>query len=235
MKDANSLRKLISEAVQQVMLQPQPASGLSFQEDIHFLKDYNLVATREVNGASTFKFEFKTSDSSYMSHAFIVEYPNGVYKMRLEVDWKVSSKDHTAGAGKDFVMSFGPFTNYQEFVSELNRRLHNNPMIGTNLYNDNNDKMLDHEIIKLLNRIKDNIQEIKELNHPALKTLERMYEATKDMSHKEIEEFFDDEFRGWAFKQGVIYNLQAIDKLPYYRSFRKGMHATKTEPFAQKL
>ena len=212
----------------------QQQTGHRFQDDIHFLKDYKEVSNREINGANTWKFEFKTSDNSYLSHAFIVEYPNGVYKMRLEVDWKVTSKHNTAGAGKDFVMTFGPFSSYEVFVSELNRRLHNNPLIGTNLYNDNNDQMLDREILSLLKRIKDNIDEIKELNHPALKTLVKMYDTIKDIPEDELAKFCDDNFKGWLLKQGVIYKMQDVEKLPYYRSLRSGMHTPRTEPFAQK-
>jgi hypothetical protein len=224
----NSLKKLIVESTRRVLLEGH------LQDDVSFLKDYHLLGSKMVNGAKTWKFEFKTPDNSYLSHAFFVQYPNDSWKMRLEVDWKVTTKHNTAGAGKDFVMTFGPFTSLDEMISELNRRLHNNPMIGTDLYNDNNDSMLDREIVGLLKRIKEGIGEIKQLNHPSLKTLENMYEVIKDIPDDQLQKFCDDQFKGWLMKQGIIYKLQGIDKLPYYRSLRSSMHAPRTEPFAQK-
>lgn len=232
----NSFQKLIIEGVRAVWNTPAESSitpGKALRDDVLFLKDYTLLGTKPINGAKTWKFEFKTPDSSYLSHAFFVQYPNEAWKLRLEVDWKIKSKDLQVGAGKDFVMTFGPFRSYNEMVRELNRRLHNNPMIGTELYQDNNDLMLDREIIKLLKRIKENIGQIKEIDHPSLKTLENMYERIKDIPEEDLHKFCDDTFRGWAQKQGVIYKLQNIDKLPYYRSV-KSNHATFKKPFPQK-
>ena len=227
---------MVTQVIQEVFTQGEPGAAtpdMKLQDDILFLKNYKLLGTSRINGAKTWKFEFKTPDNSYLSHAFFVEYPNEVWKMRLEVDWKISTKHNTAGAGKDFVMAFGPFNSYDILVSELNRRLHNNPMIGTELYNDNNDTMLDREIIELLMRLKKQIGEIRELNHPALHSLIEIYEAIKDIPDKGLAKFCDDNFKGWLLKQGVIYKLQDIDKLPYYRSI-KTMHSPRKEPFAQK-
>lgn len=219
--DKNSLKKLISESVGEVFANQAQLSG-SLKEDLNFLKDYDLLGSKMVNGAKTWKFEFKTSDNSYVSHAFFVQYPDGSCKMRLEVDWKVSTKHNTAGAGKDFVMAYGPYENYSTMVSELNRTLTNNPMIGTGLYNDNNDQMLDREIMELLNRLKNKIGEIRQLNHPSLKAMVDIYEAIKDIPDNELPHFCADNFKGWLLKQGVIYKLQDLDKIPYYQSL--GLH-----------
>ena len=216
------IRKMILEVISQSELEP---SGTKLQQDIDLLKNYTLIETKIISGANTWKFEFKTQDESYLSHAFIVQYPNGVCKMRLEVDWKVTTKHNTVGAGKDFVMVFGPFQSYDEMVTELNRKLKNHPMIGSNLYKDNNDFQLDNEIVTLLKRLKENIAEIHSLNHPSLKTLERTYELIKDIPDDEgLAKFADENFKGWLLKQGMIYKLQNLDKIPYYRSLRTNFH-----------
>jgi len=227
---------MIARVVQEVFDQGEPGAATAdekLQRDVLFLKAYKLLGTNRVNGAKTWKFEFKTADNSYVSHALFVEYPDESWRIKLEVDWKVSTKHNTAGAGKDFTMVYGPFDSYDRMVEELNRRLHNNPMIGTGLYNDNNDAMLDREIVELLIRLKKQIGEIRELNHPALKSLIEVYDVIKDIPDEDLAKFCDDNFKGWLLKQGVIYKLQDIDKLPYYRSI-KTMHSPREEPFAQK-
>lgn len=228
------IKKIVIEALQQQDVAGAAITSVGLQRDIHIITNYTLVKSKVINGANTWKFEYKTDDNSYMSNAFVVEYPNGVCKMRLEVDWKLITRHNTSGAGKDFVMVFGPYLSYEIMVEELNRKLKNNPMIGSGLYDDNNDLMLDREIIKLLRRLKENIKEIHSINHPSLKTLERTYELIKDIpDDKGLAKFCDDNFRGWAQKQGIIYKLQNIDKIPYYRSI-KANHFTFEKPFPVK-
>lgn len=235
--DTKYIRKLVNEVLQaaaDAVPGEQMLTGAQLQQDIDILKNYTKLGTRVIDGAKTWKFEFKTEDRSYLSHVFIVQYPNESCKMRIEVDWKVKSKENTAGAGKDFVMTFGPYPSYEEMVTELNRKLKNNPMIGPELYHDNNDLMLDKEIVELLKRLKENIGEIRSLNHPSLKTLERTYELIKDIpDDKGLYKFTDENFKGWLFKQGMIYKLQNLDKLPYYRSL-KANHETVKKPFPTK-
>lgn len=223
----NLLRKLVSEVIN------ADSAGSKLQDDIGFLKDYKLVKSRVIDDAQTWKFEFKTDDNSYVSYAFFVMYPDGRCKMKLETDWKVTTKDNTSGAGRDFSMAYGPFDNYDEMVSELNRKLNNNPLVGPELYFDNNDQMLDREIVNLFKKIKEKIGEIRELNHPALNTLVQMYDAIKDIPDEELAKFSDENFKGWLLKQGVIYKMQDVDKLPYYKSL-KGSQA-QNKPFEQKI
>lgn len=107
-------------------------------------------------------------------------------------------------------------------------------MIGSNLLRDNSDLILDKEIVELLKRLKENIKEIQSLNHPSLKTLERTYELIKDIpDEKGLYDFAYKNFRGWLIKQGMIYKLQNLDKLPYYRSLRAN-HNISTKPFPTK-
>jgi hypothetical protein len=78
--------------------------------------------------------------------------------------------------------------------------------------------MLDKEIIGLLKKIKESIEEIKKLNHPSLNPLIQVYDAVKDVPDEGLEKFCDDNFKGWLLKQGVIYKLQDVNKIPFYRS-----------------
>ena len=50
---------------------------------------------------------------------------------------------------------------------------------------------------------------------------------------KGLYEFCKKNFVGWLLKQGMIYKLQNIDKLPFYRSFKKN-HEITSKPFATK-
>jgi len=230
----NYIKKLVTEALTQVFTGEQQVTGAQLQQDVDLLKNYTQVSHRLIDSANTWKFEFQTEDKSYLSHVFVVLYPNGACKMRIEVDWKVKSKENTAGAGKDFVITFGPYLSYEEMVSELNRKLKNNSLIGSNLLSDNNDFQLDREMVELLKRLKENIAEIRSLNHPSLKTLERTYELIKDIpDEKGLYEFCKKNFVGWLLKQGMIYKLQNIDKIPFYRSFKKN-HEITSKPFATK-
>lgn len=216
MKSINQLRKLIFEAIAG---QEAAIDASRMQQDMGFLNKYVLVKSKVINNARTFRFEFRTDDGSYWSYVLFVLYPNGRAKMKLETDWKVTTKDNTAGAGKDFTMVYGPFESYDEMVSELNRKLNNNPLIGgSRILQDNNDTMLDQEIVKLMKNIKEKIDDIRKLNHPSLKTLEQIYSVIKDIKEEELGKFCSDNFKGWLLKQGVIYKLQDIDKLPFYKS-----------------
>jgi hypothetical protein len=126
MRDKIQLRMLVSEALEALN---GPVGHKRLQTDLGFLKPYKMVKSRVVDGARTFRFEFRTDDGSYYSHAFFVEYPDGRWKVRIETDWKVRTRDNTSGAGKDFTMDYGPFSSYEEMASELNRKLTNNPLI----------------------------------------------------------------------------------------------------------
>jgi hypothetical protein len=211
---STDLRKLIRESVEEAV------SVLKFQEDMPFLGKYKLDETRMINGAKTWRFEFSTDDNSYRSKVFLVGYPDGSFKMKLDVYWKTSTKDNTAGAGKDFTRTYGPYLSYEEMAKELNRVMTNNPLIGTHLYFDNNEKMFDREICRMLTVLKEKIGEVRELNHPSLRVLEKVYDAIKDIPEDELEKFCDENFRGWLQKQGLIYKLQSLDKIPYYKSLR---------------
>ncbi|MDP2692697.1 MAG: hypothetical protein Q8O88_03615 [bacterium] len=75
------IKKLIIEALSQVyagqtsVIGEPEVMGTRLQQDISLLKDYTQISNKIIDGAKTWKFEYKTDDSSYLSHIFVVQYP----------------------------------------------------------------------------------------------------------------------------------------------------------------
>lgn len=233
---SNSIKKLISEGVAQAWSQHETAQVTSsmLQHDISFIKDFAPVGKKVINGVQKWKFTHNSGDDGYMSDVIITQYPNDTWSMKLEVFWRVKTKENTSGAGKDFTRVFGPFTSYEIMCEELKRILHNNPMMGSGIYQDNHERSMDKEMVQLLVRLKEKIGEIKELDSPVFKGLIQMYEVIKNIpDEKGLMKFADDIAPGWLKKQTFIFNLQLLDKIPFYQQLKKA-HTSGVKPFEQK-
>lgn len=194
------------------------------REDIKYLGEFKLVDSKSNNGVRAWRFEFSTQNNGYMIDCHIINYQTGEWKAKIDVHWRVRTKDITDGAGKDFTRVFGPYGGYQEMVNELNRILNNNPLFSTSNYHDDYELNMAKEVFVLLIKLKEKIGEVKELNTPMLSSLERIYDAMKDVPDNELMKFIQKLAPTFLEKTTMILELQKLDRIPYYRSIR-AMHS----------
>ena len=192
--------------------------GDRLMNELCYLKEFKLEKHDKIGDSDVWRYKFKSHGSNYHVDCAISRDKQGYWKALIDVYWRVKTKDATAGAGKDFTRTFGPYESFDDMCSELNRVLKNNPMLDTKNYHDDQNHMLDKESLRLLLKLRQNIDDIRKLNSAHLNSLVRIHDALADVPDEELLEKLKSLNNDWLKKLTLGFELQKVDKLPYYKS-----------------
>ena len=209
-----NIRKIIKEELEKVMNKQE--SEKKFDHDIHYLKGFSLNKKEEKGDNTIWVFDHKEKD--YILR-FYIQKNNSTDKWNAKVFiyWKEASKDYTNAKGKDYDASFGPFDSYEEMVSELNRKLHNNPLISLGNYVDDDNTQFDKDVVEMLKQMMKKTGQIDAVKDVHFKDLKKIHKATKNIkTEEELHKYINENWPDEEDKQTLLLILQKIYQLRFY-------------------
>ena len=128
----------------------------------------------------------------------------------------------TPGIGMEYVIDIDNVKGYQEFVNEANRKLHNSPLVNSDLYHDDYNFMMTKEVVKELISLIVNYPKIEALeNSQYYDPLKEIYNDIIDLSVEEIIDYIQDKYPADGDKQMLIYQLNSMDSLNNFTEIQK--------------
>jgi hypothetical protein len=187
--------------------------------DIHYIKLFSLAKYSKKDGVEAWKFSHKAND--YIIIFYVVKEGESQWRAKLEIFWKEETDGFTSDSGKDMEKEFGPYNDYEKMVTDLDLKLKNNPLISTQIYNDdwnaNMDELLKDMIIKLRNKHEDLVS----MDSDYFDDLKRVYEKTKGLDEQGILNFCKNEYPTDSDKQTAIMELQKMEKISFHKDMKK--------------
>lgn len=209
-----NIRKLIREELEKAM--NKKTSEEIFDNDIKYITGFDMIKKETRGNIDLWVFEHKTKDYSirfYLNKDKL----NKEWSGKIFIYWKKITKEFTNAKGKDFEFTFGPYKSYKEMVSELNRKLNNNPLFSTSSYIDNDRTQLNMDIFEMFKKLviyKDKLNKIKDKKFNDLKRVYNKIYRLKDEG--EVEEFMKNEYLDTADKQTLLLTLQKVFQIDFY-------------------
>lgn len=209
-----NLRKFIREQIEQTINKQDTEE--KFDQDIVYLKGFTLNKKEYKSGSTIWIFEHKTKD--YTVRFYIQkEEKTGFWFGKVFVYWKEPTKELTSARGKDFEFKFGPYGSYKEMVSELNRKLANNPLMSKEIYLDDNKTQFDKDVIEMINVFLKHGEKLNKIKDEHFKDLKRLYNDThKIKSEEEMIKYVDKIAPEEEDKQRLLLTLQKMYLIDFY-------------------
>lgn len=186
-----------------------------------FLKDFSYYGFYEKSEKNHWKFICKFPE--YIFKILFVE-NNDEWCAKLFVYWKKETKDMTSGAGKDFEYKIGPHKNFSNLIIDIRRKIENNPLIGSKLYDDNSKINMDREAIPLLLKLKKEKEKLFSVNHEYFNDLKNIYNKIKNIPEEKLLNYCRIHNVEEADKQDFLLDLQKLNKIDYYIEMKKMGH-----------
>ena len=196
-------------------------------KDIHYLKDFNLQSQSSVDNYDYWIYYFDTHGNSYKIICAIARNKvSDSWSFESEIYWSEFDKRKTPGTGMEYTIDIDGIIGYEEFVKEVNRKLHNSPLMHSNLYHDDYNFMMTKEVVKELISLIVNYPKIEALeNSQQYEPLKKFYNDTKDLSVEETIDYIQDNYPADGDKQMLIYQMNGLDNLRNFTEIEK-MNAT---------
>ena len=186
-----------------------------------FLKDFEYIGFIEKNGMNQWKFSRKYPD--YVFKLIFAE-KNDKWSAKIFVYWKNSTKEMTAGAGKDFEQKIGPHKNFSDLIKDIDKKINNNPIMGHHLYDDDFELNMDKEATPLILLLKQSREKLFSINNNFFDDLKKIYRKVKNIPDEKILNYCKIHNPTEADKQDFLLDLQKIHKLDYYTEMQKLKH-----------
>lgn len=215
----DKIRKVLNEFVEN----PTQDFGSSLLKDIHYLKDFNLHDKSSEGNFDYWIYYFDTHGEGYkIICAITKEKTQDVWSLKSEVYWMDFDRRKTPGIGMEYVIDIDNVKGYQEFVNEANRKLHNSPLVNSDLYHDDYNFMMTKEVVKELISLIVNYPKIEALeNSQYYDPLKEIYNDIIDLSVEEIIDYIQDKYPADGDKQMLIYQLNSMDSLNNFTEIQK--------------
>lgn len=209
-----NIRKIIREQLETVINKQDLAN--KFDQDIVYLKGFSLNK-KEIKGDNTI-WVFDHKEKDYILRFYIQKNnPTDKWHAKVFIYWKEPSKEYTNAKGKDFDATFGPFNSYEEMVSELNRKLKNNPLISLGNYIDDDNTQFDKDVIEMLEQMLKKGDKIDAVKDTHFKDLKKIHKVTRNIkSEEELKKYINDNWPDEEDKQTLLLILQKIYQLEFY-------------------
>lgn len=208
------IRKFIKEEIEKVL----DKQGLEnkFNQDIVYLKGFSLNNKKDNVGNTIWIFGHKEKD--YTLRFYIQNNKNDdSWNTKIFIYWKEPSKNFTNARGKDFEHTFGPFSSYDEMVTELNRKLANNPLISSKNYSDNDNVQFNKDIIEMMKALLEYDKQLELVRDSYFNDLKKTYNKVKSIKTiVELQDYIDKKYPDDYDKQELLLILQKIYKLDFY-------------------
>lgn len=208
------IRKFIKEEIEKVL--DKQELERKFDQDIVYLKGFSL--NKKKNNGNNIIWILDHKEKDYTLRFYIQNNKNDdSWISKIFIYWKEPSKNFTNARGKDFEHTFGPFFSYEEMVTELNKKLTNNPLISMENYVDDNNVKFNKDVIemvKVLLRYNKQLTSVREIYFNDLK---KIYNEVKSIkSIEELQKYIDKKYPDDDDKQELLLILQKVYKLDFY-------------------
>jgi hypothetical protein len=209
-----NIRKLIREELEKMM--DAKTSEEVFDRDISYISGFSLLKKESKSDSDIWIFEHRTKDYSIRFY-LRKNKKDKEWTGKIFIYWKVQSSDFTNAKGKDFEYTFGPYKSYKEMVSELNRKLHNNPLFSSGNYFDDNRTQLNNDVLVMIQRLIEKKEKLNQVKDKKFNDLKKLYNKIyKLSSDEEINNFLKSEYPDEADKQTLLLTLQKMFQLDFY-------------------
>ena len=195
--------------------------GNLIKTSIPFLKDFVYNGFQDKNDLNIWFFVKKFPD--YKFNVFFAE-KNEKWKAKLIVHWKKHTNHHTSGAGKDFHIEIGPHKNFENIITDIERKFTNNPIMGSNVYEDDYLLNMDTEAVPLMKKLKNIGQELFKIKDPYFDDLKQIYIDIEKMSEDRFLAYCRTKHKTDMQKQDFLLDLQKMDKLNFYHDMLNLRH-----------
>jgi hypothetical protein len=209
-----NIRKLIREELEKALT--KQAAQTKFDQDIVYLKGFTQKKKESKNGQTIWVFEHKSKD--YTLRFYIQKKEDKeIWNAKVFIYWKTPSKEFTNAKGKDYEYQFGPFSSYEEMVSELNRKLQNNPLISSGNYLDDNKTQFNNDLIEMIKLLKKKSQSLDKVKDKHFDDLKNISNDIKNISTIEaVKEYINKKAPDEEDKQTLLLTLQKLHLLRFY-------------------
>ena len=217
------LKKKIRKVILEFLENTNQNYEKSLLKDIHYLKDFHLHHKSSAGNYDYWIFYFDTHGGGYkIICAITKDKTTDAWSLKSEVYWIEFDRRKTPGTGMEYTIDIDNVVGYKEFVNEVNRKLHNNPLMNSDLYHDDYNFMMTKEIVKELISLIVNYPKIESLqNSQQYEPLKKFYNDTKDLSVEETIDYIQDNYPADGDKQMLIYQLNALDNLKNFMEIEK--------------
>jgi hypothetical protein len=186
-----------------------------------FLKDFVYTGFHEKKGMNHWHFVREFPD--YTFKIFFAE-KNDKWMAKIFVYWKKSTKDMTAGAGKDFEYKMGPHKNFSDLIVDIKRKTENNPIMGQKLYDDDYEFNMDKEALPLIIKLKKHKDKLFSIDNDFFNDLKDIYSKIKNIPEDKLLDYCRIHNAKEADKQDFLLDLQKVHKIDYYAEMKKLGH-----------
>ena len=226
-----TLRKKIRKVISEIFENSNKDYGKSLLKDIQYLKDFHLQSHNSVDGYDYWIYYFNTHGSSYKIICAIARSKSDdSWSFDSEIYWLDFDKRKTPGIGMEYTIDIHDVAGYDEFVKEVNRKLHNNPLMHSDMYHDDYNFMMTKEVVKELIKVIIEYPKIEALdNSQQYEPIKKFYNDTKDLSVEETIDYIQDNYPADGDKQMLIYQLNSLDSLANFTEIQKMSATPETE------
>lgn len=208
------IRRLIREELEKVMNKQELEKN--FDQDIAYLKGFSLNKKEDKGNSELWVFDHSEKDYTlrfYIQH----NKKEDIWSTKIFIYWKIPSKEFTNAKGKDFEHTFGPYSSYEEMVSELNRKLENNPLISLESYLDDDNTQFDKDVITMVRVLLKHKKQIESVKDEHFNDLKKIYNKVINIKTvNELKKYINEKYPNWQDKQLMLLILQKVYQLDFY-------------------
>lgn len=208
------IRKLIKEELEKILDKEQLEK--KFDQDIHYLNNFELIKKEKKGQYNVWVFTHKSKD--YTIRFYIQENnQTNSWKAKVFIYWKVPTREFTNAKGKDFEFSFGPYDSYDEMVTEINRKLQNNPLISASSFLDDNKTQFDNDVFEMLKLIQKRTPELMTIKDKHFNDIKKIAQQINQFQEEDLKKYIDEKAPEESDKQTLLLILQKIYQVTFYK------------------
>lgn len=201
------LRKIIRESLQFSQM------GETIKNKIKPISDFKCTNFN----SNEWDYTKKTSGNSYYLHVKIKNQDNK-WTFYIEVYWNAITNHNTSNRGKEYNITFGPYTSLDDMTNDVSKKLKNNPIMSPNVYEDDYDNNMDLDILKLIDNLKKMGPKINSIarKNDVFSDLCKIYDDTLKMSKDDVHKYIKNNYPTSSDKQTCSLILQKMNKIDFY-------------------
>ena len=217
-----ALRNRIKTLLEEYFVEPQDYSQ-SLMKDITYLKDFELKSSGNEGIYDYWIYYFDTHGEGYkIICAVTKESTADIWSFKSEIYWVDFDKKKSPGTGMEYTIDVENINGYEEFINTLNRKLHNSPLVNSDMYHDDYNFMMTKEVVKELIKLIIAFPKIEALdNSQFYEPLKKLYHDTIDLSVEDTIDYIQDNYPADGDKQMLIYKLNSMDSLDNFTEIQK--------------
>lgn len=195
------------------------------KKDASFLKDFKYEGFSQKNKMNLWKFMHEYPDYKYR---IIFGEKDDKWKVKIFVYWRNETKNPTITIGKDYDYETQFYNSFSTLIDHLDKRLKSNPIMGTHLYNDDNEENMVSQAVPMLIELKKKGDILMKIKNPQMKDLQKIYKEIKNIPDSKLLQYCKVKFQKEYEKQDLLFDLQKLSQIDYYYTIQT-THLAKHE------